>query len=162
MDLYSQLVTGPTNPEAVSAALAAVARVRAAIMSCRVIRAKEHVGPAATRLLAFATRACAEGLPDPTEESEAAWQLMQTSIACGLELLSISHLQEPVTSHTWGIHLYILHAAVEVWQAQLWQKTVSMFIPKLPELQPSSTAVSTAEHHSQLPNNRCQPPPVFA
>ena len=124
MDLHSQLVTGPPDPEALRTALAAVARVRAAALSCQVIQAKEPVGPAINRLLAFATTACADGLPDPTVESEASWLLMRTSIACGLELLSISHQRESLTSQTWSIHLHILQEAVEAWQAQMWLKVV--------------------------------------
>jgi hypothetical protein len=133
LDFDSELVTGHPSPADLTAALASVARVRAAIMSCQVIGAKEPLHPAAENLLVFAMTACGTGVPDPTVESEAAWLLLKTSIACGLELLSVSHQQE---SHA-RLSLHIMQEAVEVWQVQLWLNIAGVgvwwFSPKLPE-----------------------------
>jgi len=93
-------------------------------------------------------------------ESEAAWRLVKTTIACGLELLSISRQQESLMSQTLSIRLHILQAAVQAWQAQLWLKVVIFVYPKAARF--SHIAICTAEHHRQLPNQCSQPltPPL--
>lgn len=126
LDLQSPLVTGRPNPEALSAAQASVDRLRAAIMSCKVIKANHRVGRTVHHLLTFLTTACLEGLPFPSVESEAAWHLVKTTIACGLELLSISRREEALTLQTLSIRLHILKAAVQAWKAQLWLKSGNM------------------------------------
>ncbi len=121
LDLECELITGTLSPRALDVALAAVARVRAAILSCQVIRSawnrRKVLGDAAARLMKFATAACECGLPDPTTKSEAAWLLLKTSITCGLELHSICD-QESGLCQTWSIQMHVLQKVVDVWQAQ--------------------------------------------
>ena len=90
------------------------------MVSCQVIGAKEPLDHTAGLLKEFATSVCNDGLADPT--SEPAWLLLKTSIVCGLELFSLCDEQKPRGSQTSIISLHILQAAVEAWQAQLWQK----------------------------------------
>ena len=146
--LDSQLVTGRPNPEALSAAQCAVGIVRSETFRCQVISAKAPVGHAIEEILAFATMACADGLPHPSADSADAWSLVKTAINCGLELLAISPQQESLTWQTWNISLHVLQAAVEAWEAHLWLKVVTVVYPTAARF--SNTAMSTAEHHLHL------------
>ena len=81
LNLRRELVTGIPHPEALGAALSALARLRAAMVSCQVIGAKEPLDHTAGLLREFATSVCNDGLADPFSES--AWLLLKTSIVCG-------------------------------------------------------------------------------
>lgn len=108
-----------TDPDAVDASQQAVDALRKAVEDCTGLKSSEPLLSTVERIVAFVSGCCAEQLPELSEESEPVWQLMQTSIACGLELLGIGYVEETANSEIWSNPLIILAETLDSLKAQL-------------------------------------------
>lgn len=119
LELPSTLITSLGNPDALVTSLEAVTTLRAAVASCAGLVAREPLSSTISRIIAFVAEAFEEGLPEPTEASDAAWRLASISIACGFELVEINFPDKKFLSTFWTIPLNVLSATLATLKAQL-------------------------------------------
>lgn len=124
LELRSELVSSNVDPDALGTSLEAVARLRSAIEGCKGLHALQSLASPVQRILEFVTEACSQGLPEVTEASEAAWQLLEASIACGFELVEIGSPEETASSDFWSTPLSILGSTLDALKAELEQITL--------------------------------------
>ena len=118
LELHSQVVTSLDHQDALASSLEAVATLRSTIEGCDGLSGQVSLRSTIERIIHFVASACADGLPVPTVDSEPAWQLLATSISCGMELAEINTPEETTSSEMVTIPLSILSSTVGVLKAQ--------------------------------------------
>jgi hypothetical protein len=119
LELHSETVIDNSDPDAVAISLEAVASLRNTISNCKGLQANEPLASTVQRIITFVADAFAEGLPEATDDSEALWQLMATSIACGFELVELGSPEVKASPDIWSTPLRMLAATLDVLKAQL-------------------------------------------
>jgi len=114
-----ELHASHADPDALGASLQAVASVRSATAGCTGVQARVPLASTFEYIIDFAAEACAQGLPESFDDSDAVWRLVATSITCGLELVEICSTEDTISSESWTNSLHIWAATLDTLKAQL-------------------------------------------
>ena len=119
LELRSEVIAKNADPDALGISLEEVASLRSAIAGRRGLQLLLPMASTMEHIIKFITTAFADGLPEPTEDSHAAWRLLATSIACGFELGEICPPAETIALKSWTNTLHICAATLDTLKAQL-------------------------------------------
>lgn len=120
LELRGKVISRNADPDALVASLDSVASLRRMMEGCKGLQAREPLASALEHIILFVAEACAQGFPEPIEDSDAAWQLVAASISCGFELVEMCSGEETLSSEIWSTPLHILAATLDALKAQLW------------------------------------------
>lgn len=119
LKLHIEVIASQADPDALCATLQAVASFRAAIAGCTGLQARVPLASTFECIIDFAAEACAQGLPESCDDSDAVWRLVATAITCGLELVEICSTEDTISSKSWIKSLHILAATLDTLKAML-------------------------------------------
>ena len=118
LELRYEIVCSDPDTDALAGSLEAVTILRNAIEACRGLRASQSLSGPVQRIIEFVSDAFTHGLPMVTEASAVAWELLDSSVNCGFELIELSSPVANESSDFWTAPLSILASTLYTLKAQ--------------------------------------------